>query len=98
MTTDYQVDSIDLKILETLSKDSRTNLYEIAKICEISSTAVLIRIRKLKQKKAIAGLRLILANGALGYPCRATIGVTADTSQINEVFNEVRRQPNRNIV
>ena len=94
MTTLDQVDSKDLKILEILSKDSRTNLYKIAKICEISSTAVLTRIRKLKKKKVIVGSKLVLANGALGYPCRATIGVTADINKIHEVFDEIRCHPN----
>ena len=94
MTTDDQVDSIDLKILDMLSINSRTNLYEIAKICEISSTAILTRIRKLKQKKVIVGSKLVLANGTLGYPCRATIGITADTRQIHKVFDEVQNQPN----
>ena len=87
-------DPIDLKILEILEKNARTNLKQIAKECELSSSAILTRINKLKKNGTIIGFGLFLRQGALGYPYEATIGITAEIPKTQSVAEEIRKQPN----
>lgn len=94
MPLEETLDATDAKILEILTKNSRTNLNEIAKECGLTSSAVLTRIKKLKDNGTIVGTRLNVREGALGYPYQATVGVTAEIPQIQRVAEEVRKQPN----
>ena len=88
------IDPIDLKILEILEKDSRTNLNHIADECELSSSAVLSRMNKLKRNGTIVGFGLLVKQGALGYPLEATVGITTETPRTQTIAEEIRKQPN----
>ena len=88
------IDPIDLKILEILEKDSRTNLNQIADECELSSSAVLSRMNKLKRNGTIVGFGLTVKQGALGFPYEATVGITTETPRTQPIAEEIRKQPN----
>ncbi len=94
MPLEETIDATDVKILEMLTIDSRTNLKIIARECGLSSSAVLTRIKKLKNNGTIVGTRLSVREGALGYPYQATVGVTAEVPQIQRVSEEIRNQHN----
>jgi DNA-binding Lrp family transcriptional regulator len=94
MIIEDRVDSTDLKILETLTKDARTNLSKIAEECGLSSSAILKRIENLKAAGIIVGTQLNLKRGALGYPYEATVGIIAENSRIEQVAEAIRSQPN----
>lgn len=49
MRLDQNMDTQDLKILDILTKDARTNLKDIAEECGLSSSAILSRIENLKE-------------------------------------------------
>ena len=53
MTEMKEIDALDGKILQILMKDSRTKIKHIAETCKISSTAVIKRINRLKQRRVI---------------------------------------------
>lgn len=94
MTTEGTIDSVDLKILEFLKKDARSNLYFIAEECKLSSSAILARIKKLKDNKVIVGNHLIVRCEELGYPIEATVGVSTEVPKIPKIAEEIRSLPN----
>jgi Lrp/AsnC family transcriptional regulator for asnA, asnC and gidA len=94
MVSEVQIDAIDRRILETLTKDVRTNLNEIAKDCKLSSSAILKRTENLKAAGVIVGTELRLKRGALGYSYEVTVGIAAENSRIEQVSKAIRQQPN----
>ncbi len=88
------MDTQDLKILDTLTKDARTNLKNIAEECGLSSSAILSRIENLKETGIIVGTRLNVKHSALDYPYEATVGIAAETQRIEQVALAIRNQPN----
>jgi len=88
------IDKSDAEILKSLMMDARVDLKELSAECGLTPSAVLKRIKKLKDCGIIVGTRLELRQGVLGYPQEATVGITADTSQIDEVARKVRSIPN----
>ena len=94
MSRNTKVDSTDVRILKILLKNSRTNVSQIAKECGISSSAIVIRIKKLEESKVIASTSLELKRGTFGYPYQVTVGVIAEIPLIESVAAEVRKQPN----
>ena len=94
MRVEERIDPVDLKILDILLKDARTNLNQIAKECNLSSSAILSRIKKLKEEGTIVSFGLHVKKGALGYPYEATVGVMAETSKNQSAAEEIRKNPN----
>jgi Lrp/AsnC family transcriptional regulator, leucine-responsive regulatory protein len=89
-----KLDANDREILKILTKDARTSIKEIANTCNISSAAVLKRIENLKATGVIVGTELRLKPGTLGYSYKASVGITADTSHIDDIAKSVREHPN----
>ena len=78
------IDSIDAKLISLLLKDARTKTKYLAKACNISSTAVGHRIKKLKKTGVITGSALVVRMSEFGYMYPASIGierVSAEDSQ-----------------
>ncbi|MCW3983718.1 MAG: Lrp/AsnC family transcriptional regulator [Candidatus Bathyarchaeota archaeon] len=94
MSNEETIDATDLKIIERLQEDARTSLNLMAEECKLSSSAILTRIKKLKQKKVIIGNRLIVRSEAFGYPFMATVGVIAEAQKIDQITQKIRSQPN----
>lgn len=94
MSAESRVDTTDLKILEILTKDARTNLNKIAEDCGLSSSAILKRIENLKARGVILGTDVKLKRGTLGYSYEATVGIVSEYSKIEQVAKAIRTQPN----
>ena len=94
MTAQTEIDEIDVKILRELVKDARTKLKDIAKTCDLSSTAVLNRIARLKAEGVITGSILFLNMGQMGYMYPASIGVDLKPGQIPEIARILRERTN----
>jgi len=89
-----EIHPIDDHILRTLTKDARIDLNDLAKECNLTSSAVLKRIRKLKNSAIIVGTQLDLKRGTLGYPEVATLGIAAENSKVDDITQKVRTIPN----
>lgn len=87
-------DEIDLKILDILREDARTNLKNVAKSCSITASAVLKRVNKLKANGIILGTYLQLRPDTFGFPQEATIGITTESSKIDDITTKVHDIPN----
>ena len=78
MTEMKEIDALDGKILRILMKDSRKKITHIADACKISSTAVIKRIKRLKQRHVIINSALNMNMAYFGYSYPVLMGVNLD--------------------
>ena len=87
------MDGVDRKIINILASNARLSLQKVAKACDISSTAIHQRIKKMEDADIIRGTNLVLNHQALGLGTMAFIGVflnKADLAgQVVERFREI---------
>ena len=86
MTSEIELDEIDVKILSALIRDARSKLKEIAKDCGLTSNAIFKRIKHLKSVGVIVGTTLYPDAKEFGYTHIATIGINLDYAQENEII------------
>jgi DNA-binding Lrp family transcriptional regulator len=94
MTTGFQHDKLDLMILSILIEDARSNLKEIAKMCGLTSSAVIKRIKRLRQEGVIVGTNIVVDAKAFGFPFYATLLIDAVDSiepQIKQTIRKMER-------
>lgn len=87
------MDSIDLKIISTLSRNARTTVKELAEQVFLSSPAVTSRIEKLEKDKIIKGYHADIDFEKLGVLCSAVINFTLDSDLETEFLNYIKSQP-----
>jgi DNA-binding Lrp family transcriptional regulator len=90
MSAVVQIDELDVKILNRLIEDARASLKSIAKDCGLTSSAVLGRIKRLKQEGVIVGTRLMVAGEAFGHPLYATVLIEVSDSQEPQIKQRIR--------
>jgi Lrp/AsnC family transcriptional regulator for asnA, asnC and gidA len=78
----YNIDSLDQKILGFLIKNARMPFLEVARECGISGAAIHQRVKKMEEAGIITGSRLQVKPKALGMDVCAFVGV-----HINECNN-----------
>jgi Lrp/AsnC family leucine-responsive transcriptional regulator len=69
------VDALDLQILEALQRDGRISNLALARLCGLSPSAMLGRVRRLEQSGAIRGYRAMLDPKAVGVNVQAVVAV-----------------------
>ena len=88
----YQLDELDLQILELLIKDCRTPYLEIARICHVSGGTIHVRMKKMEELGIIKGTRILLNLPKLGYDVCCFVGIYVDkTSSYDSVFEELSK-------
>jgi len=70
------LDQIDLKILSILQNNGRCHLAEIAKEVDLSSPAVMERVKKLETSGIIKGYQAVLDPKKIGKDVAAFVGVS----------------------
>jgi Lrp/AsnC family transcriptional regulator for asnA, asnC and gidA len=88
-----QNDECDYKILKTLLMESRTSFTELAKICNISVTAVIRRHQLLKRAGIIRGEHMYLNPISIGYESIAEIGINTDLAEKEKCGELLRANP-----
>lgn len=92
MATQIDIDTVDVKILYALIKNARTSAKTIADECNVSKTAIINRINRLKESGIIKGsvLFLDLEKTKLLYPFSIEIEniKNEETEKIIEILNE----------
>lgn len=90
-----EYDDLDKKILEILSRNSRTSVREISKMIDSSPPTVSRRIRRLEERGIIKGYVSIIEDEELGYDCRALllikVGGNSDPENIIEEMKDNER-------
>ena len=69
------LDDVDIKILETMSKDSRIPMARLAVVVGMSPPSVSERVRRLEERGVITGYSLKIDPRALGYQLQAIVRV-----------------------
>ena len=86
------IDEIDLKILSILQKNGRSHLADIAKEVDLSSPAVMERVKKLETRGFITGYHAVLDPKKVGKDVTAFIGVSVAQRHTDEFASYMTRQ------
>ncbi len=96
MSKHLLIDSIDKKILESLTSNARVAFLEIARECGITGAAIHQRVQKLNDAGIIDGSQIILNPKGLGYLTCAFIGIqvnlTSPTTH-DTVYKKIKTIP-----
>ena len=92
MPANYEIDNIDLKILEILLKNAKKPYTEVAKQVFVSGGTVHVRMKKLEDMGLVEGTTLKLDYTKLGYDITAFIGIFLSKSALyDEVIAELKQ-------
>jgi Lrp/AsnC family transcriptional regulator for asnA, asnC and gidA len=81
MQTEYQIDNIDLKIIEALQKDARIPFLEIARSLDVSGGTIHQRIDKLKHAGIITGSKVTVDYKRLGHTVTVLLGIHLNSAK-----------------
>ncbi|MCQ2359907.1 MAG: Lrp/AsnC family transcriptional regulator [Paludibacteraceae bacterium] len=88
------LDSLDVRILEILSKNAKTPFLEIARICNVSGAAIHQHIQQLTANGVIKGSVFMLNAEKVGLTTCAIVGLTLSTdADTEEVVNGLKKIP-----
>jgi Lrp/AsnC family leucine-responsive transcriptional regulator len=85
-----QLDEFDLKLLDTLQRNSRLTADELAERVSLSASSVQRRLRRLREEKIIDAEVAIILPETLGRNLTAIVEVTLDTDR-SQVVEELER-------
>lgn len=90
----YQLDSLDKKILKMISEDARIPFLEVARACNVSGAAIHQRIQKLTSNGVLKNSQYIIDPEKIGYETCAYIGLyLKDPSSFDYVVEELKKIP-----
>jgi len=82
------IDQTDRKILNILSKDAKASLKWIGNECNMSPTAVHLRLKKLEEQKIITGSKSVIDTYQLGYQTQSFIGIYFNKANIYKTVSK----------
>jgi Lrp/AsnC family leucine-responsive transcriptional regulator len=71
-----ELDEIDIRLLEALQQDADRTNVELARVIDLSTTATLHRVRRLKDSGVIAAIAARLDPDVAGFPLRVYVQLT----------------------
>jgi Lrp/AsnC family transcriptional regulator for asnA, asnC and gidA len=89
MPLNFEIDNVDLKILEILMKNAKKPYTEVAKQAFVSGGTVHVRMKKMEDAGIVTGTTLEIDPIKLGYDITAFIGIFLAKS---ELYDDVIRQ------
>lgn len=91
MSKNYEIDNIDLKILNILSEDAKLPYTEVAKKVFVSGGTVHVRMKKLEEMGIVKGTTLKIDYAKLGYDITCFLGIYLEKSSLyDEVVNKLK--------
>ena len=94
MSSNYQIDNIDLKILNVLSKNAKMPYTEVAKKVFVSGGTVHVRMRKLEKMGVLRGTKLDIDYDKLGYNISSYMGIYLEKSFLyKETVKSLKKIP-----
>ncbi len=94
MPSNYEIDNVDLQILEILTKNAKKPYTEVAKKVFVSGGTVHVRMRKLEEMGIVKGTTLDLDLSKLGFDITAFIGIFLEKSSLyDSVFEQLKAIP-----
>ena len=94
MEDNFQIDSLDRKILSLITTNARIPYLEVARECNVSGAAIHQRIQKLTKMGIITGSKFTIEPKKIGYKTCAYIGIFLDKASLYEdVLEELQKIP-----
>ena len=94
MGAKFNLDKLDLQILEAMMQDGEISYAELGKKLFVSGGTIHVRIKKLEEFKIVKGKRLNVDLRQLGYDITAFIGVYLEKSSMYDaVAEELKKIP-----
>lgn len=91
MSKNYEIDNIDLKILNILSEDAKMPYTEVAKKVFVSGGTVHVRMKKLEELGIVKGTTLKIDYSKLGYDITCFLGIYLEKSSLyDEVVSKLK--------
>lgn len=95
MDEKYRFDNLDLKIIETLQRDSRTPYLEIARNNDVAGGTIHQRMDKIKKSGAIKGFTIEVDYKKLGYGVTCLLGIllnsAGDVPRVSEKLKSINQ-------
>jgi Lrp/AsnC family transcriptional regulator, regulator for asnA, asnC and gidA len=94
MAAKFNIDKLDLKIIQEMLENAETPYAELGKKLFVSGGTIHVRIKKLEELGVIKGKRLKVNIGVLGYDITAFVGIFLEKSSLYDlVAKELERIP-----
>lgn len=94
MSDNYEIDNVDLNILEQLLQDANKPYTEVAKKVHVSGGTVHVRMNKLEEAGVVKGATLIIDHSRIGLDLTAFLGIYLTKSSLyDEVFTALKKIP-----
>ncbi len=91
MAKNYEIDIVDLSILNILTRDAKKAYTEVARKVHVSGGTVHVRMNKIEEAGLVKGSTLILDYSKLGYGLTAFLGIYLSKSSLyDEVFIKLK--------
>ncbi len=91
--TTWDLDAIDLALIEELQENARTSFAELARRVHLSTPAVIDRVHRLEETGVILRYRAEINPAALGLHVRAFVKVTVAGDRLSSFSRIVREVP-----
>lgn len=94
MTENLQIDDLDKKILDIITKNARIPYLEVARECNVSGAAIHQRVQRLIRIGVIKGSEFIVDPVLVGFKTCAYIGIFLDhPGKYREVIEKFKEIP-----
>jgi Lrp/AsnC family transcriptional regulator for asnA, asnC and gidA len=87
-----KIDDVDVKILQALLRDARTNFVDIAKECNLSITAITQRYQKMKKNGTIKGTTLIIDSNSKNQH-NLSVDIKAQSGTETSIIEAIKNLP-----
>jgi Lrp/AsnC family transcriptional regulator for asnA, asnC and gidA len=92
--SNFQIDSLDRKILSILTKNARAPFLEVARACNISGAAIHQRVQRLIKLGIITGSQFNVDPKKLGFKTCAFVGIFLDNAALfKSVYEKLNKIP-----
>ena len=85
MATKFNIDKLDLKIIQEMLENAEMPYAELGKKLFVSGGTIHVRIKKLEELGIVKGKKLKVNLGLLGYDITAFVGIFLEKSSLYDV-------------
>ncbi len=94
MEENFQIDSLDRKILSLITTNARIPYLEVARECNVSGAAIHQRIQKLTKLGVITGSKFTIEPKKIGFKTCAYMGIFLDKASLyKDVLESLQKIP-----
>jgi Lrp/AsnC family transcriptional regulator, regulator for asnA, asnC and gidA len=94
MEENFQIDSLDKKILSIIQGNARVPFLEVARECGVSGAAIHQRVQKLSKMGVLIGSEFVVDPKKVGFHTCAYIGIYLEKAGLfSSVVEELRKIP-----